>query len=106
MLVKLTQDTINKVFENAESQFDYLFGLYRIAVPDFDRMKKYNGHPEVSKKTCEYIFSKAIEFDKKVHPDVIGGGLWMNVGFSAVKDVPDWHVRVGEDKIIYDEEKK
>ena len=100
----LTIKMIDKVFNQAEHQKDYLIGLYR-AVINFDSVKRMNHFPIVSKKTSEYIFKKAIAFDRKNHPAVVSGGLWMSMGFGLDQSpdqlTEDWNVRIDDDAIEY-----
>jgi hypothetical protein len=37
----------------------------------------------VGKEAELYILRKFMEFDRKRHPGVMNGGLWMNKGFST-----------------------
>ena len=90
----LEKEKIDEVFETAQEQADYIIGLYRLALPSWPPPEKLNGWPKVNKKTWEYICQKAMEFDRKHHPDVFAGGLWISVGFSADDTVPPWHVDV------------
>lgn len=39
-------------------------------------------------------------FDQKHHPGVMPGGLWMNNGFRASQDVPEWHVTTRNVEIV------
>jgi len=100
----LTIEMIERVFNQAEHQKDYLIGLYRVVI-NFDSVKRMNHFPKVSQKTSEYIFKKAIEFDRENHPDVISGGLWMSMGFGLDQSpdqlINDWCVQIDDDAIEY-----
>ena len=93
---KLTKQKIDDIFQNAEIQSDYWFSLYRHVFPEWDNIESIDGHPRTSKNTSNYIFDKAIAFDKENHPKVISGGLWMNSGFGSKDDMKDWEVNFNE----------
>jgi len=101
--VELKLETIDKIFAEAKHQQDYLMGLYRTVFADFDKIAKLNGYPSISEPTVNYIWEKAIAFDKRVHPDVLAGGLWMNNGFSSEKAMEDWVAVYNSNIIIYKE---
>jgi len=92
-LIKLDKKTIDNIFEKAQHQQDYVIGLYKIAFPNWSKIKQVHGYPTIHPKTNEYIFGKAIEFDKKHHPNIVNGGLWLNNGFSTIEKVEkEWAI--------------
>lgn len=95
-MTELTVERIDKVFEDAKEQGEWLMALYRIAVPFFDKVKKLHNYPVASKNTVDYIWEKAIKFDKEHHPQVLAGGMWMNHGFDYDKNMPDWIVSIDD----------
>lgn len=104
--IELTQETIDNLFKDATNQGDVLIALYKIAFPDWDNIRKLSGWPSISNKTSDYLFKKFIEFDRKYHPDVIGGGCWLNSGFSVEKNLDDWKIYpIDPTKIFYKGEK-
>jgi len=90
--IKLSKETIDKAFEKAEKQSDYAINLYKLAFSEWDDIKHVDGYPRVSETTNKYIFDKAISFDKKNHPNVMNGGLWLDKGFSINEKVNDWEI--------------
>lgn len=90
--MQLTQEQICAVFDAAKHQTDYLLGLYRIAHPNLDKIKSLDGFPKISSATGKFIMEKAMNFDRKHHPQVFSGGMWMNSGFGTDDSVPDWEV--------------
>jgi len=72
-----------------------------VAFPDFDRIKKIDGYPLVNKALHEKLFENAIDFDKKYHPHVISGGLWLSVGFSCDDSLPDNTIDVSKCNVTY-----
>ena len=97
--IKLSTETIDKIFEKAEKQADYAISLYRLAFPEWDNIKHVDGYPRVSETTNKYIFGKAISFDKEKHPNVMNGGLWLNIGFGSNEEVKDWEITL-EDCVV------
>lgn len=90
-LVSLPKGAIDQVFEEATHQSDYLTGLYRLVIPEWDTVHKVEGYPAVNRKTWKHICRKAMAFDKEHHPQVVAGGAWINKGFSARETVPEWY---------------
>jgi len=93
----LTRDQIDAIFEdelNQENphQSNIAIRLYKIAIPNYDKVKSINGWPTISENTSVYIFEKFIRFDKKFHPNVLNGGLWLNKGFSTDRTLEDWQI--------------
>ena len=74
---------IDEIFDQAMQQSDYVLGLYRLAVPDFDQVPGPVPYPKVPKDVHAYIFHKAIAWDKAHVPNVMAGGAWLCCGFSA-----------------------
>ena len=89
---ELSRETICAIFYEAKHQADYVIELYRHVYPNWDTIEKVDGYPTISKKTNEYIFARAIAFDKQSHPDVLSGGLWLNNGFRTDETMDDWLV--------------
>ncbi len=88
--VPLSKEAIDQVFEEAVHQGDYLTGLYKLAIPQWDAVHKVKGYPAINNETWKYICRKAMAFDKEHHPQVLAGGAWINKGFSAGETVPEW----------------
>ncbi len=97
----LSKETIDTIFATAKVQWDYVFGLYRTAIDNWDEVLHVHGYPATSPNTAEYIWQKAIRYDKEHHPDVLSGGAWMNNGFAVDKTMPDWTVQYDEDIVEY-----
>jgi len=112
-LICIPKDRIDEIFKRNDEcmvphQATILVELYRMAIPEWDRVKKIDGWPIVSKKTNEYLFRKFMDFDWKHHKGVIRGGLWMNNGFSTnaepvpieLSPIPDFHAYIGH--LVYE----
>jgi hypothetical protein len=101
LINELSPIVIDQIFEEAQTQSDYLNELYRVAIPHLDDVALVDTFPEVSAETNRYIHLKAIAFDHEHHPDVFAGGQWMNSGFGSNKELEDWQVSVDIDKLLY-----
>lgn len=102
--MKTNEKEIQKIFEEAENQYEYLMPLYKLAFGDkWDKIEQItSGFPRVGKKLSDLIWKLAINFDKKHHPNVIAGGLWMNNGFSeGDEDFEDWEIDISDVTIIW-----
>jgi hypothetical protein len=97
----LSKDTIDTIFEMANEQGEYWLRLYNYAIPNWSTVFFINGYPKVNPETAEYIFGKAIEYDKVHHPDVLSGGLWLDYGFGVGENIEPWTVQYDEDDVYY-----
>lgn len=64
-------------------QGELLTRLYRLAVPDFDRLEKLDGYPVVNRETGDFLMLRWVRRDRRLSPNVMAGGAWMNSGFSS-----------------------
>ncbi len=101
-LVRLDMKKIKELFEDSEHQSDVLIELYRMVFPEWDNIKRIVGWPAVNPETHKEITRLFREFDKKHHPDVCPGGLWLNKGFSSKNSVPPGYVDVSQCKVEYE----
>jgi len=94
MNVKLDREAVRNVFETAESQAEAIVELYKMVFPDWDAIEKVHGWPTCNKFTSQEIGRLFMEFDRKHHPEVLQGGLWLNSGFSTLEGehLPDWEI--------------
>jgi hypothetical protein len=95
-LKPLSKEVIDSFEEGAHSQADFVLGLYRYAFGSlWDNITSLDGYPSVSSKTWLYVCECAIRVDKRFHPEVLAGGLWMNRGFSTDDSIEEWAVGFG-----------
>ena len=109
-MIKLTKKTIDQIFdnelkENKPQQHNILIKLYKLALPGYDNIEKIENWPTIGKETSNYLFDKFIQFDKKIHPNVMAGGLWMNNGFSWDNNMRNWVIDNSKCIIKYKENK-
>lgn len=105
--MELTRDQIvekvDEVFENAETQADYIMGLYGLLF-NLDGVAKIEGFPRVGKKLSDYLWKRAMEFDRRLREETgenfMIGGAWMNHGWSEDQELGPWEISVEGVKII------
>lgn len=98
----LDKQDIEEVFANAENTPDVVIGLYTMAFPNWDDIKKIKGWPKIGKEVSKLLWDKFIAFDKKNHPRSLAGGVWMNHGFSTDDSLPPWGIDTSNCEVIYE----
>lgn len=94
--VPLPKEEIDVVFEQADERYGYIFPLYALVIPDWDRVEKV-GWVKVSLHTNKYIMRKAADHDKAngINPHKTKpGGVWFDSGFGTdfSDEAEDWVV--------------
>ena len=92
---------LQEIFEKSEHQNSVIVKLYKMLFPDWEKIQRIEGFPEVGKALNEYIFNLFIEFDRKNHPQCFNGGAWINHGFSSNNDLMPWSISLENCKVIY-----
>lgn len=95
----LYRETINQIFDEVEKicpnphQQTVLLKLYEAVFgKTWEEIEKVHGWPKCSKNVWDHCCLKFREFDRKYHPKVMAGGLWLNSGFSCDEKIQDWIV--------------
>ena len=88
------RDRIKEIFAEHDHQTDVLIAIYRMILPDWDSIKKIEGHPEAGKDLWIFICNQFIEFDHKNHPEVFKGGIWLDTGFSVNSQLEPWEINL------------
>ena len=83
---------IESIFKNQEHQSQAIIDIYKLMIPDWEAVKKVHGWPEVGASLWKFICEGFIKFDRKHHPDVFAGGIWLNHGFSFNSRLAPWEV--------------
>jgi phage pi2 protein 07 len=83
---------VQTIFKEQENQSDALVEIYKLVFPDWEEISKINGFPEAGNRLWKFICKEFIQFDKKHHPNVFAGGIWMNTGFSSNDLLGDWEI--------------
>ena len=95
------KSAINAIFEVNTNQGDALVGIYRLVFPEWDDIELIKGFPEAGNELWKHICRCFIEFDRKHHPDVFPGGIWMNTGFSSNPKLESWEISFDNCSVVY-----
>ena len=95
------QHRLQEIFETAEHQERALIALYRMLIPDWDRLERLEGFPVVGQELWQYICQLFIDFDQQHHPQLFNGGLWINTGFSSSRELGPWEINFDKCILIY-----
>lgn len=99
-------EDIRKLFsEEDTNQSKILIGIYALVVPDWDQLKAVDGWPHIAREPWMEISDLFLDFDRKNHPNVMPGGLWIDSGFGSAEDLGIDEVR-HDYKTIYKEHEK
>lgn len=101
--MQVTQQIIEGIFLRHTHQAAVVEDLYRLALPDYDRIMKINGFPECGTEVQKLIFKLFFAFDKKHHPKVLPGGCWLNYGFSQNPELAPWEIDAAHVEVVYEE---
>ncbi len=103
MKPNLNEDKVRALFVSCSSQYDILIGLYKLALPSWDKIEYVlDGRPHIGNTGWRTIYDLFLEFDKKHHrnEDIIPGVMWLGQGFIADESLGDWEVDTSEMKLI------
>ena len=95
------QHFLQEIFEKSDHQSSVIVKLYKMLFPDWERIQRLEGFPEVGKALNQYIFNLFIEFDREHHPQCFNGGGWISHGFSSNIHLKPWAISLENCKIIY-----
>jgi len=95
------KEFIKGLFEKHDNQGDVLIDLYKLALPDWDRIEKVTYSPKISKRFWRWICQLFIDFDNEHHPDIFKGGIWFNQGFSSDGKLSDWEISFNECNVTF-----
>ncbi len=98
---KKFQHRLQEVFEKAEHQNSALIGIYKLIMPEWDRIERLEGFPEMGQEMWRYICNLFIDFDQRHHPEVFNGGIWVNQGFSSSDELGPWEISLDRCNVIY-----
>lgn len=100
-IVTLDKDEVEELFEEAESQMDYMAGLYNMAYGGNiiaylnEKPAVIDSWPKVNPDTAQNLCRMAVKADERLKVNAVIGGFWLNKGFSPTgKDLDDWQVQL------------
>ena len=99
--IKKLQHRLQEIFEQAEHQSSALVGIYKLIIPDWERIERLEGYPVVGRGLWQYIANLFIDFDQCNHPQIFNGGLWLNQGFSSSDEIGPWDINMDNCRIVY-----
>ena len=83
---------VREIFESQTRQDEALIEIYKLALPEWDTIEKVHGYPEIGNEFWKFVCREFIEFDRKHHPDVFAGGIWLNTGFQSNSELDPWEL--------------
>jgi hypothetical protein len=83
---------VTEVFQKHCHQRDVIVALYQLVIPDWYRIERLSGHPQVGHELWLFVCRLFQEFDRKHHPNCLPAGAWLNWGFSGCSDLPPWGI--------------
>ena len=101
-MITLDPEAVRKLFMDHKDHNDILIALYRLVLPEWDRIVELKGWPKIHTYTWDQICVLFVAFDRIHHPDCISGWVWTNSGFSVDNDVPHWKVSLDACEVITD----
>jgi hypothetical protein len=92
---------LQQIFEQADHHDSALIALYKMLIPDWERIDRLEGFPVVGREMWQYIANLFIDFDQRHHPQCFKGGMWVNQGFSSNDELGPWEVSMDRCNVIY-----
>jgi len=99
--VRDLQQHLQEIFEESDHQSSVIVKLYKMLFPDWEKIQRIEGFPEVGLALNEYIFHLFIEFDIQHNSECFKGGSWINQGFSTNERLDPWAISLENCKVIY-----
>ena len=97
------KEHIKTIFAKHDHQSNVIVDLYKLVLPDWDKIEKVEETPEIGKGLWLFICNQFIEFDKIHHPKCMEGGMWFNCGFSCNSELDPWEISFDNCKVRFGE---
>jgi hypothetical protein len=91
---------IQSIFSTNNNQRKVIADLYKLVLPDWEKIEKIEGYPEAGWELSIFISELFMQFDQKHHPDCMPGGAWMNTGFSVNRNLGAWQISLKNCRVI------
>lgn len=92
---------VRDIFESNTRQDEALVAIYKLVIPEWDSIEKIHGYPEVGEAFWKFVCRGFMEFDRKHHPTVFAGGIWLNTGFQSNSELDSWELSFQNCKVDY-----
>lgn len=92
---------VKEIFESQTRQDEALVEIYKLVMPEWDRIEKVHGYPEVGEEFWKFVCRDFMEFDRKHHPTVFAGGIWLNTGFQSNSELDPWELSFANCRVEY-----
>ena len=94
------------IFENHHHQTKVIDQIYRLFVPEWDRLNYIQGYPHSGEDLWKYICELFLEFDREYHPESQPGGIWVSWGFIMNTTLGPWEVSLEHCSLNYYQERR
>lgn len=91
---------IQSIFSKHDHQRKVMADLYKLILPDWEKIEKIEGYPEAGRELSIFISKQFMQFDRKHHPGCMPRGAWMNTGFSSKSNLDPWQVSLKNCRVI------
>ena len=91
---------IQSIFNKHDHQKKVMVDLYKLVLPDWEKIEKIEGYPEAGWELSIYISELFMQFDRKHHPSCMPGGAWLNTGFSVNRNLGAWQISLKNCRVI------
>ena len=92
---------IRMIFQNHHHQTKVVNQIYRLFVPEWERLKYIQGYPHSGEDLWKYICELFLEFDHQHHPQSQAGGIWVSRGFIMNTTLGPWEVSLEHCSLNY-----
>ncbi len=92
---------IRSIFERHDHQSNVIVDLYKLVLPDWDKIEKVEETPEIGRELWGFICRLFMDFDRKFHPGCMEGGMWLNCGFSCDSKLDPWEISFDNCKVRF-----
>ncbi|WP_321492160.1 hypothetical protein [uncultured Desulfobacter sp.] len=88
--MEIAKEQVDNIFKQSKNTEEALIALYKLILPDWEKIKTSKGFPLIGKEGWLYICKCFIRLSKPT--DNGFPGLWLNSGFGSSDYLPMWTV--------------
>lgn len=108
-MLKFTEkdrEYFKQLAETVDHQQDFVLAFYRRVYPDWDHISQIDGYPSISDNLYCFMSRLCQQVDRRCHPNVLAGGLWMNKGPSIDRNLAPDEIDLNTAKVTYNREEE